>query len=60
MDADDPAGLEVAEFLSTSAPNVIVIGCSLTEPTLCVFSTGEASYTTELSPQSLLQAVHGR
>jgi hypothetical protein len=41
-------------------PGLTLIGCSLLEPTLHVISSRGESYTTELSPSSLLDAVNRR
>lgn len=58
LDADTPPGHDIALLLARTTPSVTVIGCSLTSPTLEVFSVSGTSYTTELSPMSLLEAVN--
>ncbi len=60
VDADTRLGLAGAAALASRVPGLTVIGCSLREPTLHVFSSRGASYTTELSPSSLLDAVNVR
>lgn len=58
FDSDATPGRSLADYLATSSPGVTVIGCSLSNPTLEVFSGAGTSYTAELSPISLLEAVN--
>lgn len=60
VDADSTPGFSDARSLIGQMPGLTVIGCSLLEPTLHVISGRGESYTTELSPSSLLDAVNER
>ncbi len=58
VDSDVLSGRDVTLLLEACVPHVTVIGCSLTAPTLEVYPYGQASYTAELSPSSLIAAVN--
>lgn len=60
VDADSTPAFADARRLIRQMPGLTLIGCSLLEPTLHVISSRGESYTTELSPSSLLDAVNRR
>jgi AmiR/NasT family two-component response regulator len=59
IDSDTPDAVMIVASLIEHAPGVTVIGCSLTEPRFSVLSGPGASYTAELEPSSLLEAING-
>lgn len=58
VDSDLWSAPDVTRLLEAYVPHVTVIGCSLSAPTLEVHPYGQASYTAELSPSSLIAAVN--
>ncbi len=59
IDSDSARALMIVADLAETTPGVTVIGCSLTEPRFSVLAGRGASYTAELEPSSLLEAVNG-
>lgn len=59
IDLDSPRAEAIVRSLRQRHPSTIVIGCSLSEPQLTVLAGPGASYTAELDPASLIEAVNG-
>lgn len=60
VDADLIPDFGDARYVLQGTPGLTLVGCSLSEPRLHVLSSRGVSYTTELSPSSLLDAVNVR
>lgn len=59
IDLESPQADSITRLLQQRHPSTIVIGCSLSEPQLTVLAGPGASYTAELDPASLIEAVNG-